>query len=105
LPKLELKGTRIKIKDPDHLIALGKTHALMQAIEAIETMRKETPATGLTLAFHCLRALEADNRCRITQENIRLAVKSGIDLDAHDVYWQGGDEIIAEPRIPQQGEL
>jgi hypothetical protein len=101
----ELKGKRIKVTDPDHLMDMGRTHAYMKAIVAIEELRKETPTTGLTLAFHCLKALEAENRARVLQENIRLVVREGIDLDAHDVYWQGDDEIIAEPRVPQQGEL
>lgn len=105
IPKQELKGQRIKITDPHHLILMGSTHAYLKAIEAIEELRKETPATGLTMAFHCLKALEANNRTRVMQENIRTVVRAGIDLDAHDVYWQGEDEIIAEPRKPEQGEL
>lgn len=84
---------------------MGSTHAYLKAIEAIEELRKETPATGLTMAFHCLRALEAENRTRVMQKNIRTAVREGIDLDAHDVFWQGDAEIVVEPRKPQQGEL
>jgi hypothetical protein len=103
--KFELKGQRIKVTDPDHLMAMGKSHAYFDAIKAIEDMRKETPATGLTMALLAVKALEANNRTQVMQENIRLVVKAGIDLDAHDVYWQGDDEIIAEPRKPEQGEL
>lgn len=105
MPKLELKGQRIKITDPDHLMLMGKTHAYLDALDAIDKMRKETPTTGLTLAFHCIKAQEAETRVHVTQRNIRLAVKAGIDLDTHDVYWEGRGEIIAEPRVPAQGEL
>lgn len=105
MPKQELKGQRIKVTDPDHLMAMGKSHAYFDAIKAIEDMRKETPATGLTMALHALKALEAENRVRVLQDNIRLIARQGIDLDKHDVYWQGQGEIIAEPRKPAQGEL
>lgn len=99
MPKLsELKGTRIKITDPDHLIYMGKTHAFLAAIEAIEDARKETPATGLSMALYLLKAMEAENRVRVMQDNIRTVVKAGIDLDTVDVLWDGRDEIIAEPR-------
>lgn len=94
----EFKGTRIKITDPDHLIAMGKTHALLSAIDAIEEVRKETPATGLSMALYLLKSLEAENRVRVMQHNIRTVVKAGIDLDTVDVLWDGRDEIIAEPR-------
>lgn len=99
MPKMsELKGPRIKVTDSDHLMAMGKTHAFLQAIEQIGEMREETPTTGLTMALYALKAMEAENRVRVMQNNIRLVARQGIDLDKHDVFWDGHDEIIAEPR-------
>lgn len=106
MPKVsELKGTHIKVTDPDHLIAMGKTHGLLKAIEALEDARKEMPTTGIGLAVHVLKALEAENRVVVMQENFRLIIKSGIDLDAHNIFWDGSDELVAEPKSVPDGRV
>ena len=56
------------------------------------------------IASGCIRELQA-KLAKLEHEIRGITFQTPDEKDAHDVYWQGDDEIIAEPRKPQQGEL
>lgn len=96
--KDKIEGQRIPITDPRHLIDLGITMGLLTALDALKQIGNADRLTGLGVARHALLAAEAQHRVEVMQRNIRLAVKAGIDIDAHNIVWQGEPEIIAEPK-------
>lgn len=87
----------IKVTDAQHLIDMGRTHGLLMALEAIKSAMDDLKLPGLGVAYHAIKAVEAEQRVSVMQKNIRLAVKSGADLDNVNVYWEGRDEIWTEP--------
>lgn len=95
----KVQGQRIPITDPGHLIDLGITMGLLTALDAIKKIDNADKLTGIGVARHALLAAEATHRVEVMQQNIRLAVKAGVDLDTHSIVWQGNPEIIAEPKV------
>lgn len=93
-----IEGQRIPITDTRHLIDLGITMGLLTALDVIKQIGMADRLTGLGVARHALLAAEAQHRVEVMQRNIRLAVKAGVDLDTHNIVWQGEPEIIAEPK-------
>ena len=98
----KIEGQRIPITDPGHLIDLGITMGLLTALDALKKIEHADRLTGLGVARHALLAAEAQHRVEVMQQNIRLAVKAGVDLDTHNIVWQGQPEIIAEPKPSDQ---
>lgn len=94
----KVEGQRIPITDTQHLIDLGITMGLLTALDAIKQIGMADRLTGLGVARHALMAAEAQHRVEVMQQNIRLAVKAGVDLDTHNIVWRGEPEIIAEPK-------
>lgn len=94
----------IPITDPKHLIDLGMTLGLLTALEALADIEMADRLTGVGVARHAIQAAEASHRVQVMQRNIRLAVQHGVDLDTHNVMWQGKPEIWAEPRESAEGK-
>jgi hypothetical protein len=94
----KIEGQRIPITDTQHLIDLGITMGLLTALDTIKQIGMADRLTGLGVARHAILAAEAQHRVEVMQQNIRLAVKAGVDLDTHNIVWQGQPEIIAEPK-------
>ena len=93
----DIKGQRIPVTDPEHLIDIGITIGLLSALKTLDDVPNTEKLTGFNVARHALKASEAEHRVLVMQKNIRLAVKAGIDLDTHRIVWCGNPEVIAEP--------
>jgi hypothetical protein len=89
---------KIPITDPKHLIDMGITLGFLTALDELSKITNADKLTGLGVARHALKALEAEHRVSVMQQNIRLAVKAGVDIDTHNILWAGKPEIEAEPR-------
>lgn len=93
----KVKGQRITITDPQHLIDLGMTLGLNLALQALEEIPMAEKLTGCGISRYAIRAVEAEQRVRVMQKNIRLAIQHGIDIDANNIVFVGKAEIIIEP--------
>jgi len=88
---------KIKITDPGHLMDFGEWLGYAKALQVLEKVALADKLPGFNLAKAKIEVLEARQRAENAGKNLRLAFKAGHDLEASNVFWQGGDYIEIEP--------
>jgi hypothetical protein len=87
----------VPIVNPDHAVTIGEYFALSTAVKRLEKQAEWAKLPGFALALSLVQTLEAEQRARMTERNMRAVIAAGHDLTTLKLVSLRGPNLVLEP--------